>query len=392
MHSRIPGRSVFSPCRIPPRRHVGRRCSRSCDSCVRRPGPTGTCWTGTSATGTSRRSRRWSAGTATGVWAACVRLAGRDAEDAFQAVFLILSRKAGTVTGSLPAWLHAVTRRVAANLRRNARRRGEIEAAVRPAGTADRRPQPSRGAGPARRGAVPAARAVPGGADRLLPRRPIARRSGGATGLVGGAGQGPARTRPRDAPDPTRPAGRRTRRAAAGRGDGRAGPRPRRPPLGGRPDPYPRSDPSHVDPEAQAGSRRAGGLCVGIALAGGVVLRAQPGDRAPGRGPAAVRTPRCWRIASAAARRTREEPLQGTVDETARKEIADLRKRVEALEGRQQAPAAERQKVVVTNPLAKDVVVAQQYVGQDPRSPPHQRLAPWRAGISRRSRSRRARR
>lgn len=70
----------------------------------------------------------------TGVWAACVRLAGRDAEDAFQAVFLILSRKAGTVTGSLPAWLHAVTRRVAANLWRNARRRSEVEAAVRPRG------------------------------------------------------------------------------------------------------------------------------------------------------------------------------------------------------------------------------------------------------------------
>ncbi len=67
-----------------------------------------------------------------GVWAACVRLAGRDAEDAFQAVFLTLSRKAGAVTGSLPAWLHAVTRRVAANLRRNARRRGEVEAAARP--------------------------------------------------------------------------------------------------------------------------------------------------------------------------------------------------------------------------------------------------------------------
>src|SRR3954470_23200764 len=67
----------------------------------------------------------------TGVWTACVRLAGRDAEDAFQAVFLILARKAGTVTGSLPAWLHAVTRRVAANLRRNARRPGEVEAAAR---------------------------------------------------------------------------------------------------------------------------------------------------------------------------------------------------------------------------------------------------------------------
>ncbi len=71
-------------------------------------------------------ARRYGAG----VWAACVRLAGRDAEDAFQAVFLILSRKAGTVTGSLPAWLHAVTRRVTANLRRTARRRSEVEAAA----------------------------------------------------------------------------------------------------------------------------------------------------------------------------------------------------------------------------------------------------------------------
>ncbi|VTR96256.1 sigma-70 family rna polymerase sigma factor : RNA polymerase sigma factor, sigma-70 family OS=Singulisphaera acidiphila (strain ATCC BAA-1392 / DSM 18658 / VKM B-2454 / MOB10) GN=Sinac_6419 PE=4 SV=1: Sigma70_r2: Sigma70_r4_2 [Gemmata massiliana] len=66
----------------------------------------------------------------TGVWAACVRLAGRDAEDAFQAVFLTLSRKAGAVTGSLPAWLHAVTRRVAANLRRSAQRRSAIESAA----------------------------------------------------------------------------------------------------------------------------------------------------------------------------------------------------------------------------------------------------------------------
>jgi RNA polymerase sigma-70 factor (ECF subfamily) len=76
----------------------------------------------------------------TGVWAACVRLAGRDAEDAFQAVFLTLSRKAGTVTGSLPAWLHAVTRRVASTLRRSARRRTAIEeTAARPdlAPTAD---------------------------------------------------------------------------------------------------------------------------------------------------------------------------------------------------------------------------------------------------------------
>src|SRR5262245_64916249 len=76
-----------------------------------------------------------------GVWAACVRLAGRDAEDGFQAVFLILSRKAGTVTGSLPAWLHAVTRRVASTLRRASRRRAAAEGrAARPDVTPDADP------------------------------------------------------------------------------------------------------------------------------------------------------------------------------------------------------------------------------------------------------------
>jgi RNA polymerase sigma factor (sigma-70 family) len=77
-----------------------------------------------------------------GVWAACARLAGRDAEDAFQAVFLILSRKAGTVSGSLPAWLHAVTRRVASTIRRTSHRRIALEAAVaRPELAPDTSPQ-----------------------------------------------------------------------------------------------------------------------------------------------------------------------------------------------------------------------------------------------------------
>jgi RNA polymerase sigma factor (sigma-70 family) len=62
------------------------------------------------------------------VWAACRRLADCDAEDAFQAVFLTLARKAGSVSGSLPAWLHGVARRTAANLRRSARRRSIAEA------------------------------------------------------------------------------------------------------------------------------------------------------------------------------------------------------------------------------------------------------------------------
>jgi RNA polymerase sigma factor (sigma-70 family) len=68
------------------------------------------------------------------VWSACRRLLDReqDAEDAFQATFLTLSRKAGSIrdSSSLPAWLHEVARRIAANLRRDARRRADTEAAA----------------------------------------------------------------------------------------------------------------------------------------------------------------------------------------------------------------------------------------------------------------------
>lgn len=61
------------------------------------------------------------------VWSTCRRLAEQDAEDAFQAVFLILARKAGSIRGPLPAWLHGVARRIAANLRRDTRRRVAVE-------------------------------------------------------------------------------------------------------------------------------------------------------------------------------------------------------------------------------------------------------------------------
>ena len=67
------------------------------------------------------------------VWAVCRRLVDReqDAEDAFQATFLTLARKAGSIRdGSLPAWLHGVARRIAANLRRTARRQADREAAA----------------------------------------------------------------------------------------------------------------------------------------------------------------------------------------------------------------------------------------------------------------------
>jgi RNA polymerase sigma factor (sigma-70 family) len=72
------------------------------------------------------------------VWATCRRLVDRDqdAEDAFQAVFLTLARKAASIRrgDALPCWLHGVARRIAANLRRDGRRRAraETEAAKRP--------------------------------------------------------------------------------------------------------------------------------------------------------------------------------------------------------------------------------------------------------------------
>jgi RNA polymerase sigma factor (sigma-70 family) len=68
------------------------------------------------------------------VWSVCRRLVDReqDAEDAFQATFLTLARKAASIRGGacLPAWLHGVARRVAANLRRAARRQADTEAAA----------------------------------------------------------------------------------------------------------------------------------------------------------------------------------------------------------------------------------------------------------------------
>ena len=61
------------------------------------------------------------------VWGVCRRLlpGDHDAEDAFQATFLVLARKAGAVRwrGSAGPWLYATARRVARNARvRSARR------------------------------------------------------------------------------------------------------------------------------------------------------------------------------------------------------------------------------------------------------------------------------
>ena len=66
------------------------------------------------------------------VWSVCYHLAGADADDAFQATFLVLLRNAGRIRrpDSLAAWLHGVAYRVSTKARQSARRRTDRERAA----------------------------------------------------------------------------------------------------------------------------------------------------------------------------------------------------------------------------------------------------------------------
>jgi RNA polymerase sigma factor (sigma-70 family) len=68
------------------------------------------------------------------VWRVCGRLLYRehDVEDAFQAVFLVLSDKAASIrkTGAVGSWLHGVAHRTAVRAKQNAERRREKEASL----------------------------------------------------------------------------------------------------------------------------------------------------------------------------------------------------------------------------------------------------------------------
>ena len=140
-----------------------------------------------------------------------------DVDDAFQATFLILVKKAASIRDRdvLGTWLYGVARRVAVRARVNARRRQSRERSDVEA-VAMEKPREHHAEALELRALLDdelerLPYRYPCPARPLRPRRPDARAGGGPASLPGRDGQEPAVTRPRAASGSTGPPGSRAR-------------------------------------------------------------------------------------------------------------------------------------------------------------------------------------
>ena len=142
------------------------------------------------------------------------------AEDAFQATFLLLARRAGSIRrrDAVGPWLYRVARRVAGRAKTAAIRRRQREGRVTEMkATPDAGPDPAGADRGAARGGRPAGGEIPRPAGALLLRGPDARRGRPAAGMPGRHGQLPPVAGPRAAPGSTDPPGAGPARRLGGR-------------------------------------------------------------------------------------------------------------------------------------------------------------------------------